>query len=300
MKGFIKISVSLLVGVLFYSATAFAYSAPTKNAHFFGDANGDLAITSADLTIHQNFINGKSATYNTLQPNTPSERWNTCDLNHDRACTSDDINLMKAYLVGAPVNLGSDDPWGIISSLMSHQKALKLINFRAGVYATVGGNKVAVPGISIEVRIDNANSTTTGYLTGRSCDGGEGDVPAPVGAQCAIGVSVTQWGADAEYGWTEYAPLELGIYADGTGVIKLDYEVAGNAGLDIPQVIFSQQVTFLNSDPRDMIATGGAHTCALTQSGGVKCWGHNYHGEVGNNEMGYSTTPVDVLDLTLW
>jgi alpha-tubulin suppressor-like RCC1 family protein len=46
------------------------------------------------------------------------------------------------------------------------------------------------------------------------------------------------------------------------------------------------------------ISAGGYHTCALLTSGGVKCWGKNTFGELGDNSTTQRTTPVNVSGLT--
>lgn len=43
-----------------------------------------------------------------------------------------------------------------------------------------------------------------------------------------------------------------------------------------------------------LVATGNKHSCAVTNSGGIKCWGSNEFGQLGNGSFVNQTTPISV------
>lgn len=47
--------------------------------------------------------------------------------------------------------------------------------------------------------------------------------------------------------------------------------------------------------PIKKIVSGELHTCALTQSGSVLCWGGNQYGQVGNESYEFTPEPVEII-----
>ena len=89
--------------------------------------------------------------------------------------------------------------------------------------------------------------------------------------------AVTSGGGAKCWGWNEDGQLGNGSRSVYPGTTPID-------------------VTGLTSGV-SAITAGGHHTCALMRSGGVKCWGNNEYGQLGNGSRTSTTTPVDVAGL---
>ena len=85
-----------------------------------------------------------------------------------------------------------------------------------------------------------------------------------------------------------------------TGAVECwGYNGAGQLGngTKTDSLLVPVKVTDLSSGVL-RVAAGMSHSCAVTTTGAVKCWGNNSVGKLGNNSTTQSLVPVDVAGLS--
>jgi len=126
-----------------------------------------------------------------------------------------------------------------------------------------------------ETQTDNSRPVTVSGIanaTQVSAGGGFGEPSPRGGHSCAVltGGTIKCWGSN------RYGQLGNGAPAVSSAV---PVQVSG-----ITNAI--------------QVSVGGAYTCAVLNSGAVKCWGINDYGQLGNGTKAYSATPVQVSGIS--
>jgi alpha-tubulin suppressor-like RCC1 family protein len=118
-----------------------------------------------------------------------------------------------------------------------------------------------------------------------------------VGALAAACLAPAAFGAQAVQ--IDAGVAHTCVLTNAGGVQCWGYNNAGQLGDGTAAVRRRKPVTVAGlSSGVTQIATGAAHSCALTTAGGVKCWGDNSIGELGDGTFVERHAPVNVSGLT--
>jgi alpha-tubulin suppressor-like RCC1 family protein len=119
---------------------------------------------------------------------------------------------------------------------------------------------------------DGTNSSSHTPVAVRGLSSGVQDIEAGHSHSCAI----SEVGAALCWGHNFYGQLGQGNFVDANTPLTVTNLMSGVAAIKL----------------------GGSHTCALTLSGAVWCWGANNYGQLGNGTLVRSNVPVPVSNLT--
>ena len=150
---------------------------------------------------------------------------------------------------------------------------------------------VIAPAVTINALTELTDANKAAFSLAGSCDENNSDVV--VSANATI-LPATQPTCQSS-GWTTNINLSTLISTPRGDITIRAYQIdaAGNRGNAPEKIILGEGKTFLHSK----IAPGGEHSCALSFGGGVKCWGLQSYGTLGNNSVvdGNILYPVDVV-----
>ena len=172
---------------------------------------------------------------------------------------------------------------------------------------------------------NNTTSTASRPVNVVGLTGGIAAVAAGLDHSCALLAAsggITCWGSNASGqagdggGTGAYAPVDVAGLSSGVGVVSAGsghacaVSTAGSVQCwgrnDSGQLGDGTKIDRWTPTPVVglssgivALATGQQHTCALTSTGGVKCWGLNGLGALGDGTTTERLTPVDTIGLSL-
>jgi len=170
---------------------------------------------------------------------------------------------------------------------------------------------------------DNTQEPSTTPVDASGLASGAVDVGAGVGHSCGLveGGGVKCWG-DNYYGqigdgtnlW-KFVPTDVSGLAEGAVALSPGEEYScvlmaaggamcwgdnryGQLGDGTTEARTTPVAVQGLAEGASALAAGNSHTCAVMRAGGVRCWGDNVSGQLGNGTTTGSTVPVDVAGLS--
>ena len=143
------------------------------------------------------------------------------------------------------------------------------------------------PEVTINTLAELTDANQAAFPLTGSCNENTGKVVVSANGTVVPGIQPTC----ASSGWT--TRIDLSTLGGDITIRAHQVDSAGNTGNAPVRIIRRKRETFLHSK----IALGDGYSCALTSEGGVKCWGEQYLGRLGNNRdaSGYILYPMNVV-----